>query len=72
MNEYPALTITLHWSEEQNVYIGQVQELVVVEGSGDTYEEALASTLEAMRWWKEMTTRQATPLLAQPEHDVTC
>jgi predicted RNase H-like HicB family nuclease len=31
--------------------------VVGVAGSGSTYEEALASALEAIRWWQEMTTR---------------
>jgi predicted RNase H-like HicB family nuclease len=53
MNEQPAYTIILHWSEEQGAYIGQVQDLVGIEGSGSTYEEALASVLEAIRWWRE-------------------
>lgn len=43
MNEHPAFTINLRWDEQQNASIGQVQDLVGVEGSGDTYEEALAS-----------------------------
>jgi predicted RNase H-like HicB family nuclease len=66
MNEHPTFTITLYWSEEQGAYVGQVEELVGVASSGSTYEEALASTLEAIRWWQEMTTRQPRPP-AQPE-----
>jgi predicted RNase H-like HicB family nuclease len=53
MNEQPTFTIILRWNEKQRAYTGQVQEVVGVEGSGSTYEEALASTLEALRWWRE-------------------
>ena len=49
MNEQLTYTIILHWSEEQGAYMGQAQELVGIEGSGSTYEEALASVLEAIR-----------------------
>ena len=70
MNEQSTFTIILRWSEEQGAYIGQAPEIVGVEGSGSTYEEALASVLEAIRWWQEMSTRQPTPPV-QPEHGVT-
>lgn len=50
MNEQPTYTIILRWSEKQGAYIGQVVDLVGVEGTGSTHEEALASTLEAIRW----------------------
>ena len=53
MNERPMYTLILRWREKQRAYIGQVQELVGVEGTGSSYQEALASTLEAMRWWSE-------------------
>ena len=53
MNEHPTFTIILRWSEKHHAYIGQVQELVGVAGTGSSYQEALASVLEAMRWWRE-------------------
>ena len=53
MNEQPTFTITLSWSEEEGAYIGQAEDLVGVAGSGSTYEEALASVLEAIRWRQE-------------------
>lgn len=49
MNEHLTYTIILRWDEQQSVYVGQATEIVGVEGSGSTYEEALASVLEAMR-----------------------
>ena len=49
MNEHPTFTIILRWDEQQSAYIGQVPEIVGVEDSGSTYEEALASVLEAIR-----------------------
>jgi predicted RNase H-like HicB family nuclease len=49
MHEQRAFTIILRWSEEQHASVGQVHELVGIEGSGSSYEEALASALEAMR-----------------------
>ena len=67
MSENNHFTILLRWSEEQGLYIGQVQELVGAEGTGSSYEEALASALEAIRWWHEMTTRQASPPPVQPD-----
>ena len=42
-------TVILRWSEEQGASIGQVQKLVGIEGTSSTYEEALASVLEAIR-----------------------
>ena len=42
-------------------FIERVQELVGVEDTGNTYKDALASILEAIRWWHEMSTRQASP-----------
>jgi predicted RNase H-like HicB family nuclease len=48
------LSILLHWSRDQQVYIGTVPDLVGVEGTGNTYEEALASVREAIRWWHQM------------------
>ena len=53
MHEQLPSTIILRWSEAQGASIGQVQELVGIEGTGTTYEDALASILEAMRWWRE-------------------
>lgn len=70
MNEQLTYTLILRWSEEQTAYVGQVQELVGIEGSGSTYEEALASVLEAIRWWQETSTRQPTPP-AQTENEVS-
>ena len=71
MNEQLTYTIILRWSEEQGAYIGQVQELVGIEGTGSTYEEALAATLEAIRWWQEMSTKQSTQPPTQPENEVS-
>lgn len=53
MNEQSTFTIILRWNGKQRAYTGQVQELVGVEGTGSSYQEALASVLEAMRWWRE-------------------
>ncbi len=53
MRQDSPYTITLRWSEPQHVFIAQVQELPGCEGSGATYETALASVLEAIRWWHE-------------------
>src|SRR5262249_37831972 len=61
LNEQPTFAGILRWSEEQGAAIEQVQELVGVAGSGSTYEEALASTLEPIRWWQHMSTRQSIP-----------
>ena len=43
----------MRWSTVHNAYLGQVQELDGVEGSGKSYEEALASVLQALRWRQE-------------------
>jgi predicted RNase H-like HicB family nuclease len=53
MSENDHFSIILRWSEAQHVYLGQVQDLIGVEGTGTTYEEALAAVQEAMRWWHE-------------------
>jgi predicted RNase H-like HicB family nuclease len=68
MHEHHTYTIWLRWNEDHQGYLAEVPELPTVEGSGKTYEEALASVLEAIRWWQEMTTRQAIPP-AQPESE---
>lgn len=49
MSNHPTFPIILRWSEEQGASIGQVQKLVGIEGTSSTYEEALASVLEAIR-----------------------
>ncbi len=53
MHQQGTFTLMLSWSKEQQVYIGKVPDVVGVEGTGSTYEEALASLLEAMRWWRQ-------------------
>ena len=40
MREQNPFSILLHWSEEQQVFIGTVPDLVGVQGTGNTYEEA--------------------------------
>lgn len=45
--------IWLRWSEDHQAYLAEVPALSGVEGSGKSYEEALASALEAIRWWQE-------------------
>lgn len=53
MNEHPTFAIILRWSKEHRAYVGHVHELLGVEGSGKTYEEALASVLQVIRWLQE-------------------
>lgn len=53
MNKKERYSILLRWSIAQHAYIGQVQELDGVEGSGKSYEEALASVLQTLRWRQE-------------------
>ena len=53
MKDQPTYTIILRWSQDRRAYVGQVQELLGIEGSGKTYEEALASVLQALRWLRE-------------------
>jgi predicted RNase H-like HicB family nuclease len=52
MRAQDMFSILLRWSRDQQVYIGTVPDLVGVEGTGNTYEEALASVREAIRWWQ--------------------
>jgi predicted RNase H-like HicB family nuclease len=52
--EQDTYTILLRWSEDQHIYLGQVPDLIGVEGTGSTYEEALAAVQEAIRWWRKM------------------
>ena len=54
MREQDTFTILLRWSEQEGAYMGEVPDLVGVQGTGSTYEEALASVLEAIRWWHKM------------------
>ena len=49
---YP-YTIVLRWSEQEHLYRAEVPAIKGCEGSGDSYEAALASVLEAIRWWQE-------------------
>lgn len=46
-------TIVLRWSAQAQGYAAEVPAIPGCEGSGSTYEEALASALEAIRWWQE-------------------
>lgn len=70
MSNHPTFPIILRWSEEQGASIEQVQKLAGVEGTVSTYEEALASVPEAIRWWQEMSARQPTPPV-YPENDLS-
>lgn len=69
MDEQGTFTIILRWDEEQQVYLGTVPDIVGLEGTGSTYEEALASALEAIRWWQEMSRGRPHPPPA--EHNAT-
>lgn len=60
-------TIWLRWSEDHQAYLAEAPELPGVEGSGKTYEEALASVLEAIRWWQEQGVELSGPSPAQPD-----
>jgi predicted RNase H-like HicB family nuclease len=53
MSEHLTYTIWLRWSKGHQAYFAEVPGLPGVQGSGKTYEEALASVLEAIRWWRE-------------------
>jgi predicted RNase H-like HicB family nuclease len=46
-------TIVLRWSEPEQVYRAEVPAIPGCQGSGRTYEEALASVQHAIRWWHE-------------------
>jgi predicted RNase H-like HicB family nuclease len=51
-SHYP-YTIILRWSEQDQIYRAEVPAIPGCEGSGHTYEAALASALDAIRWWHE-------------------
>ena len=53
MNKQLTYTIWLRWSEDHQAYIAEVPALPGVEGSGKTYEKALAAVLQALRWRQE-------------------
>ena len=61
MNEQPTFTMIHCQIEQQDASIGQIQEMAGIEGTGSTYEEALASVLEVLHWWQKMRTRQSIP-----------
>jgi predicted RNase H-like HicB family nuclease len=47
-------TIVICWDEDAQAFIADVQDLPTsCTGSGDTYQEALTSVLEALEWWQE-------------------
>ncbi len=43
--------IILYWSDEDQIFIGEVPELPGCMAHGDTQEEALANTKEAIQLW---------------------
>ncbi len=45
------------WDEKQETLIADAPDLPTGTGSRATYEEALASVLEALHWWQERTHR---------------
>jgi predicted RNase H-like HicB family nuclease len=57
--------IVICWDVEQEAYVADVPDIPTCTGSGATYEEALASVLEALHWWKERTHRTKQPRLPQ-------
>ena len=47
-------TITIFWSDEDQAYIGVAEELEGCSAWGDTYEDALRETRQAMKLWLEV------------------
>jgi predicted RNase H-like HicB family nuclease len=54
-------TIVLRWSGQEQVYRAEVPVIPGCEGSGRTYEAALASALEAIQWWERSGEGSSTP-----------
>jgi len=47
-------TITIFWSDEDQAYIGVVEELEGCSAWGETYEDALREVRQAMKLWLEV------------------
>jgi predicted RNase H-like HicB family nuclease len=58
-------TIVLGWSESEQVYCAEVPAIPGCEGSGRTYEAALASVQEAIRWWHERSSEGSSSPVSQ-------
>jgi predicted RNase H-like HicB family nuclease len=55
-------TITIFWSDEDNAYIGVVEELKGCSAWGETYEDALREVRSAMELWLEVAKEKGFPI----------
>jgi predicted RNase H-like HicB family nuclease len=58
--------ITIYWSDEDQVFVAQVPELLGCSAHGPTHEAALASVQEAIRLWIE-TAREFGDAIPEPK-----
>lgn len=55
-------TITIFWSDEDDAYIGIVEELKGCSAWGDSYEDALRELKIAMQLWLEVAKEEGFPV----------
>ncbi len=67
MAEGKQYRVTLWWSDEEQTYIAQADDLPGVIGKGNTKENALAAVEDAIRWRLEAPTEGTYPPAPEPE-----
>lgn len=61
-NTSPTYLIVLRWSARERAFVAKAPGLSGCIGTGDTYQAALVSCLEAMQWRAEQAAQRAQPL----------
>lgn len=61
-NTSPTYLIVLRWSARERAFVAKAPGLSGCIGTGDTYQAALNSCLEAMQWRAEQAETQRQPL----------
>lgn len=54
--------ITLYWSDEEDLFVADIPELLGCMAHGDTHEEALAEAQAAIGYWLEAAERIGKPI----------
>ena len=61
-NMQPTYLVVIRWSARERAYIAKAPGLAGCIGTGDTYQAALASCLEAMQWRAEQSAQRGQAL----------
>ena len=61
-NSQPTYLVVIRWSARERAFVANAPGLAGCIGTGDTYQVALQSCLEAMQWRAEQAAQRGQPL----------